>query len=84
MVEPFVVVALSPYYSKLTGLTSSGQDKVGYNKLNLLTKSSARLTECATFFLFSHRSVLGASSRVPCHGGLRDDTKEGLCSRLVL
>ena len=62
---------------------------VNHDKLNLLTKSSAcfKLYACELrnfFFFFSHGSVLGASSRVPCHGGLRDQPKEGLRSRLVL
>ena len=62
---------------------------VNRDKLNLLTKSSAcfKFYACELrnlFCFFSHGSVLRASSRVRCHGGLRDETKEGLRSMLVL
>ena len=62
---------------------------VNHDKLNLLTKSSAcfKFYSCELRNLFcflSHGSVLRASSRVRCHGGLRDEPKEGLRSRLVL
>ena len=60
-----------------------------HDKFKLLTKSSAcfKFYACELlnlFCFFSHGSVLRASSRVRCHGVLRDEPKEGLLSRLVL
>ena len=62
---------------------------VNRDKLNLLTKSKAcfKFSACELrnlFCFFSYGSVLGASSRFRCHGGLRDEAKEGLRSMLVL
>ena len=62
---------------------------VNRDKLNLLTKSSAcfKFYACQLrnlFCFFSYGSVLGSSSRVRCHGGLRDEPREGLRSMLVL